>query len=76
MNDYINTDIEIIKNKNKYLEDALLKLREDIYDSFKQNIKYVLDKIHIYKNKEINNINKIKKENKENNIRIIFMIIK
>ena len=46
MNDYINNDIEIIKNKNKYLEETLLKLREDVYDSIKQNIKYVLDKIH------------------------------
>ena len=46
MNDYINSDIEIIKNKNKYLEETLLKLREDVYDSIKQNIKYVLDKIH------------------------------
>ena len=46
MNDYMNSDIEIIKNKNKYLEETLLKLREDVYDSIKQNIKYVLDKIH------------------------------
>ena len=48
MNDYMNSDnsdIEIIKNKNKYLEETLLKLREDVYDSIKQNIKYVLDKI-------------------------------
>ena len=46
MNDYINSDIEIIKNKNKYLEETIIKLREDVYDSIKQNIKYVLDKIH------------------------------
>ena len=46
MNDYMNSDIDIIKNKNKYLEETLLKLREDVYDSIKQNIKYVLDKIH------------------------------
>ena len=46
MNDYMNSDIEIIKNKNKYVEEKMLQLREDVYDSIKQNIKYVLDKIH------------------------------
>lgn len=67
MSDYLNTDIELIKNKNKYLEETLLKLREDIYDSLKQNIKYVLDKIHEYKDKDLDYINDNEKEKEINN---------
>ena len=48
INEYIASDLEIVKNKNQYLEETLLKLRSDIYDSLEKNIKYVLDKIHLY----------------------------
>ena len=74
---YMSSDIEIIKNKNLYLEGTLLKMREDIYDSLEKNVKYLMDKIHSYMdiqnfnisdNKENNekNENNVKNENKEN----------
>jgi hypothetical protein len=56
MNEYLNSDIEIIKNKNQYLEETLLKMREDVYDSLEKNVKYVLDKIHSYLEVQNNNI--------------------
>lgn len=55
MNEFLNSDVEIIKNKSQYLEETLLKLREDIYDTLKKNSKYILDKMHSLFNFQINN---------------------
>ena len=44
INDYYKSDMEIVKNKNKYLEETLLKLRDDIYDTLKKHSKYIFDK--------------------------------
>ena len=48
MNEYLNRNIELIKNKNQYLEEALLKMREEVYDSLEKKVKYPLDKIQSY----------------------------
>ena len=55
MNEYLNSDVEIIKNKNQYLEEAILKLRSEFYDSMDKNYKYILDKMNSLFNLQFNN---------------------
>lgn len=45
MNECLNGDINILKNKNKYMEEKILKLRDDFFDSLNKNSQFVLDKM-------------------------------
>ncbi len=45
MNECLNGDINILKNKNKYMEETILKLRDDVFDSLNKNSQFVLDKM-------------------------------
>ena len=53
MNEYLNGDVEIVKNKSKYIEETLLKLREDVFDSMDKNSKFILDKMKSHFNSQI-----------------------
>ena len=53
MNEYLNSDVEIVKNKSKYIEETLLKLREDVFDSMDKNSKFILDKMKSHFNSQI-----------------------
>lgn len=43
--DYTTSDVELLRNKNEYLELALNKLRTDVYDSIKQTETFMMNKI-------------------------------
>lgn len=49
--EFFDSDLNIIKNKTQYLEETVLKLREEIFESIENTDKYLIDKIHSYLNK-------------------------
>ena len=53
--DYTNTDINLLRNRNQYLEKTMDKLRNDVFDSIKESDNFMFKKIdHLCLNKNNN----------------------
>ena len=55
--DYTNTDVNLLRNRNQYLEKTIDKLRNDVFDSIKESDNFMFKKIdHLCLNNNNNNL--------------------